>query len=134
MLSITASLGTSANEYFVGFFKNYYGIGDITLFITTTESVPVPFTVSSSTGQIYSGTATNSVAINVTLPSTFAVLNNTVRDGGVWVYVTDAFKELCMASMITYKVLQMNLWHYPAMIIRSKTTPTMQCQHTLVEQ
>ena len=94
MFSITASLGTSANEYFVGFFKNYYGIGEITLFITTTESVPVPFTVSSSTGLIYSGTATNSMAINVTLPSTFAVLNDTVRDGGVWVYATDASKEL----------------------------------------
>ena len=61
----------------------------MTLYITTTESVPVPFTVSSSTGQIYSGTATNSVTSQVTLPSSFAVLNNTVRDKGVWVQATD---------------------------------------------
>ena len=99
MLSITASLDTAANEYFVGFFKNYRGQGNMTLFITTTESVPVPFTISSSTGQIYSGTATNSVAINVTLPSTFAVLNDTVRDGGVWVYATDASNKLTVHGM-----------------------------------
>ena len=98
MISITASLGTAANEYYVGFFKNI-GPGDTTLFITTTESVPVPFTVSSSTGQIYSGNATNSVAINVTLPSSFAVLNDTVRDGGVWVHATDASKELTVHGM-----------------------------------
>ena len=126
MLSITASLGTAANEYFVGFFKNYHGIGDITLFITTAESVPVPFTISSSTGQIYSGTATNSVAINVTLPSNFAVLNNTMRDASKELTVhginnntggsTDGFVAL------------------PCLIIRSRTTPAMQCQHTLVEQ
>ena len=59
------------------------------LFITTTESIPVSFIVSSSTGQIYSGTVTNSVASSVTLPSSFAVLNNTVRDKGVWVQATD---------------------------------------------
>ena len=66
----------------------------MTLFITTAESVPVPFTVSSSRGQIYSGTATNSVAISVTLPSSFVVINDSIRDGGVWVYATDASKEL----------------------------------------
>ena len=94
LLSIIASLGTAANEYFVGFFKNYRGISTITLFITTAESVPVPFTVSNSTGQVYSGTATNSMAISVILPTSFAVLNDTVRDGGVWVHTTDASKEL----------------------------------------
>ena len=99
MLSITASLGTAANEYYVGFFKNYLGQGNVTLFITTTESVPVPFTVSSSTGQIYSGTATNSVAINVTLPSSFAVLNDTVRDGGVCIHATDASRKLTVYGM-----------------------------------
>ena len=94
MLSITASLGTAANEYFVGFFNNSRRIGNMTLFITTAESVPVPFTVSSSRGQIYSGTATNSVAISVPLPSSFVVINDSIRDGGVWVYATDASKEL----------------------------------------
>ena len=91
MLSNTATRNT---EYFVGFFKNYNETSTITLFITTTESVPVPFTVSSSTGQIYSGTATNSLAINVTLLSSFIVLDNTIRDKGVLVHATDASKEL----------------------------------------
>ena len=91
MLSNTATWNT---EYFVGFFKNYNETSTITLFITTTESVPVPFTVSSSTGQIYSGNATNSLASNVTLPSSFIVLDNTIRDKGVLVHATDASKEL----------------------------------------
>jgi len=135
LLSIIASLGTAANEYFVGFFKNYHGIGDITLFITTAESVPVPFTISSSTGQIYSGTATNSVAINVTLPSTFAVLNDTVRDGGVWVYATDASKELTVHGVNdNIQGSTDGFVALPCLIIRSRTTPAMQCQHTLVEQ
>ena len=73
MLSITASMSTSANEYFIGFLTNYPEPEYITLFITTAESVPA-FTVSSSTGLIYSDTATNSVAINLILPSSFAVL------------------------------------------------------------
>ena len=93
MVSITASPGTAANEYYVGFFKNI-APGPLTLYITTTESAPVPFTVSSSTGQIYSGAATNSVVINVTLPSSFAVFNNTIRDGGVWIHAIDASRKL----------------------------------------
>ena len=56
------------------------------------------FTVSSSTGQIYSGTATNSVVINVTLPSSFAVLNNTVRDKGVLVQATNVITVQGMNS------------------------------------
>ena len=85
----TVSPSTAANEYYVGFFKNYRGAGTMKLFITTTESIPVPFTVSSNTGQIYSGTVTNSTARSVTLPSSFAVLNNTVRDKGVWIHATE---------------------------------------------
>ena len=94
-----ASPSTAANEYYVGFFKNYYGPGTMTFYITTTESVPVPFTVSSSTGLIYSGTATNTGAINVTLPSSFAVVNNTVRDGGVWICAIDATRKLTVQGM-----------------------------------
>ena len=86
----TVSPSTAAIEYYVGFFKNYRGPGTMKLFITTTESVPVPFTVSSNTGQIYSGTVTNSAARSVTLPSSFAVLNNTVRDKGVWIHATES--------------------------------------------
>ena len=62
----------------------------MTLFITTVKNVSVPFTVSSSTGQLYSGNATNNEAIDVTLPSSFVVENNTVRNKGVWIHATDA--------------------------------------------
>ena len=67
--------------------------------ITTTESVPVPFTVSSSTGQIYSGTVTNGIARTVTLSSSFAVVDNTMRNKGVWIRATDASNELTVYGM-----------------------------------
>ena len=94
-----APSSTAANEYYVGFSKNQQRPGTMTLFITTTESVPVPFTVSSSTGQIYSDTATNGIAINVTLPSSFAVVSNTLRNGGIWVQTTDASRKLTVHCM-----------------------------------
>ena len=90
MLSNTVSPSTAANEYYVGFFKNNCGPGNMTLFITTVKNISVPFTVSSSTGQLYSGNAKNNEAIDVTLPSSFAVENNTVRNKGVWIHATDA--------------------------------------------
>ena len=96
---ITVSPSTAANEYYVGFFKNFWGPGTMTLYITTTESVAVPFTVSSSTGQIYSDIATNWEATNVTLSSSFAILNNTVRDKGVWIHATDASSKLTVHGM-----------------------------------
>ena len=99
LLPMTVSPSTAANEYYVGFLKNYRGPGNMTLFITTTESVSVPFTVSSSTGQIYSGNATNNEAIDVILPSSFVVLDNTMRDKGVWVHATDASKKLTVHGM-----------------------------------
>ena len=95
----TALSSTAANDYCIGFMKNHNGPGTMTLYITTTESVPVPFTVSSSTGQIYLGTATNSVVSQVTLSSSFAVVDNTVRDKGVWIRATDATKTLTVHGM-----------------------------------
>ena len=97
--SNTVSPSTAANEYYVGFFNNYRGPGNMTLYITTTESVPVPFTVSSSTGLIHSGTATNTGAINVTLPTNFAVEDNAVRDKGVWIHAADTSKKLTVHAM-----------------------------------
>ena len=126
---MTVSPSTAANEYYVGFLKNYRGPGNMTLFITTTESVSVPFTVSSSTGQIYSGNATNNEAIDIILPSSFAVLDNTMRDKGVWVHATDASKKLTVHGMNYASCTADGLWHYHAMIIRYRTIPTMQCQH-----
>ena len=89
-LSNTVSPSTAANEYYVGFFKNYRRPGNMTLFITTAKNVTVPFTVSSSIGQIYFGNATNIEAKSVTLPSSFALEDNTVRDKGVWIHAADA--------------------------------------------
>ena len=99
MHSNTASPSTAASEYYVGFFNNYRGPGNMTLFITTTESVPVAFTVSSSTGLIHSGTATNTGAINVTLPTNFVVEDNAVRDKGVWIHAADTSKKLTVHGM-----------------------------------
>ena len=62
----------------------------MTLYITTTESVPVPFTVSSSTGQLYFGNVTDSVARSVILSGSFAVTDSDERDKGVWIHATDA--------------------------------------------
>ena len=95
----TASPSTSTNQYYIGFFKNYRGQGTITLFITTAESVPVPFTVSSSTSLIYSGTATNGIARIATLSSSFAIQDSTVRNKGLWIQVTDASKMLTVHGM-----------------------------------
>ena len=90
MLPNTVSPSTAANEYYVGFFRNYRELGDMTLYITTTESVPVPFTVSSSTGQLYFGNVTDSVARSVILSGSFAVTDSDERDKGVWIHATDA--------------------------------------------
>ena len=129
---MTASPSTAANDYYVGFFKNY-GQENMTLFITTTESVPVPFTVSSSTGQIYSGIVTNGIAIDVTLPSSFAVFNNTVRDKGVWIHATEASNKLTVYGMnYASRTADGFVALYHAMIIRYRTSPTMQRQHTSI--
>ena len=95
----TASPSTATNQYYVGFFKNYRGQENMKLFITTTEIVPVSFTVSSSSGQIYSGTATDGIARTVTLSTSFAVEDSTVRNKGVWIRATDASKTLTVHGM-----------------------------------
>jgi len=106
----------------------------MTLFITTTESVPVLFTVSSSTGLIYSGTATNTGTINVTLPSSFVVINDTVRDGGVWIHATDASKELTVYAMNTITGGSTDGFvALPCNDFQIQNLTTMQCQHTSIE-
>ena len=57
------------------------------------------FTVSSSTGQIYSGTATDGIVRTTTLSSRFAVEDSTVRNKGVWIRATDASKMLTVHGM-----------------------------------
>jgi len=83
-----------ADEFYIGFMKNYRAYGSLSIFISTTESVPVRFSVRSSRGNLYSGTAYNTFFQQVTLSSSYAVSGITVRDKGVWIQATDAGKHL----------------------------------------
>ena len=141
LFSNKASPSTAANEYYVGFFRNIETQGTMKLFITTTESVPVPFTVSSSTGLIYSGTATNSVAKSVTLPNSFAVLDNAVRDKGVWVQATDAITVHGMNYLsdsadgfvaLPYYAYHKKSYTYYAVSIRYDRTPYTYSRYSVV--
>ena len=78
-------MDSSANEFFLGFSLNYAG-DDITLqlFVTTTESSPVMFTVN-TTGFHYSGIATHNSSTNVTLPSSLQVSDDSERNKGIYV-------------------------------------------------
>ena len=113
----------------------------MTLYITTTESVPVSFTVSSSTDQIYSGTVTNSVASNVTLPSNFDVVNSAVRNQGVLVQATNVITVQGMnyrpASADGFVALPCNayqkgIYTYYAVSIRYDRIPHTYSQFSVV--
>ena len=51
-------------------------------------------------GELYSGTATNSITSQVTLSHSFAVVDNTMRDKGVWIHAVDASRTLTVHGMI----------------------------------
>ena len=81
-------MDSSANEFFLGFSLNYVGGEDfiLQLFVTTTESSPVRFTVN-ATGFNYSGIATSNSSTNVILPNSLMVRNDgaSERDKGIYV-------------------------------------------------
>ena len=81
-------LDSSANEFFLGFSKNWEGDDRITLqlFVTTTDSNPVNFVVN-ATGFSYSGIATQNSSTNVTLPSSLQVttVSETLGNKGIYV-------------------------------------------------
>ena len=100
----------TANEFFLGFARNYEGAATLSLFITTTELNPVDFTVE-TTGFNYSGVAQRNSSTTVTLPSEIMVESSSERNKGVRVkavgdqklvvyglsyqlYTTDAFLAL----------------------------------------
>ena len=71
------------NEFFVGFFRNRFGRADEpevippVLWITTKESMPVNFTVSTFSGLLTSGVATPGEITYVDIPIGFVVFNST---------------------------------------------------------
>jgi hypothetical protein len=75
----------SANEFFIAFYRNYYLYSaDLQLFVNTPESSPVSFTVT-ATGFRYTGTATNSGSVIVTVPSSLEVQSSSERNKAIHV-------------------------------------------------
>lgn len=78
-------MDNSANEFFIAFYRNYYLYSaSLQLFINTPEPNPVSFTVTAS-GFSYTGTATNTGSIIVTLPSNLEVQSSSERSKGIYV-------------------------------------------------
>ena len=76
-------LDNSANEFYIGFYRNY-GTASLQLFINTPEPYPVSFSIT-ATGFSYTGTATNSSSTVVTLPSSLEVQSSSERNKGIYV-------------------------------------------------
>ena len=78
-------MDSSANEFFVGFSRNYI-ISDIrlSLFVTTSENTPVSFVVAASAhGFNFSGMATNNSTTVVNLNNTLQVTSTAERNKGI---------------------------------------------------
>ena len=75
----------SANEFFIAFYRNYYLYSaSLQLFINTPESYPVSFSVTAN-GFSYTGSATNSSSVIVTLPRNLEVQSSSERNKGIYV-------------------------------------------------
>ncbi len=84
-IGLQTIVDNSANEFFLAFYRNYYLYSaSLQLFVNTPESSPVSFTVT-ATGFTYTGTATNSGSVIVTLPSTLEVQSSSERNKGIYV-------------------------------------------------
>ena len=70
---------SASNEFFLGFSENA-GPPSLLLFVTTTEPVPVNFTVETLMGFSFTGVATNNATTRVTLPSNFQVFSNSISE------------------------------------------------------
>ncbi|MCG8626911.1 MAG: IgGFc-binding protein [Proteobacteria bacterium] len=80
-------MDNSANEFFIAFYRNYnvYSAA-LQLFINTPESSPVSFTVTApGTSFSYTGTATNSGSVIVTVPSSLEVQYSNERNKAIHV-------------------------------------------------
>ena len=83
-------------------------------------------------GELYSGTATNSITSQVTLSHSFAVVDNTMRDKGVWIHAVDASRKLTVHGMIRRGNSADGFVALPCYDYQNRTTPTMLCQLTSV--
>ena len=79
-------LDSSGNEFFLGFTLNFQidTNSPPQLFVTTTESSPVNFTVN-ATGFNYSGIATQNSSTQVTLPNSLQVRGTNERNKGIYI-------------------------------------------------
>ena len=78
-------MDNSANEFFIAFYRNYYLYSAaLQLFINTPESSSVSFTVT-ATGFSYTGTATNTGSVIVTVPSSLEVQSSSDRNKAIHV-------------------------------------------------
>ena len=87
----------AGNEFYAGFLKSY--TPSLSIFVTTTESDPVHFTVSNSSGTLSSGTAHSNAVTEVVLSSDSFVSNIMDRNKGFRVQATDARKTIVVYGM-----------------------------------
>ena len=79
------TLGNAANEFFLGFTSNAFLTSGVFLhlFVTTPESEPINFAVSTLTGFTYSGIATNTETIDIDIPLSFVVQSSSETNKGI---------------------------------------------------
>ena len=76
-------LESSANKFFVGFARNLE-LDQLSLFVTTSEPLPVNFVVT-AIGFSFSGMATSNTSTQVIIPNTFQVQSTADRNKGIYI-------------------------------------------------
>ena len=88
-ITIVADQTNEGNEFFIGFFRNRFGTSDEpeaippVLWITTKESTPVNFTVTTFFGPLASGVATPGEITYVNIPIGFVVFDSSDEDNDI---------------------------------------------------
>ena len=91
-----------ASEFFVAFSKNHrFGYDDtLTLVVTTSESEPVQFQISTLTGYTYTSTLYPSYPVQtITIPSYLTVDNAFDRNKGIWVQTFEPNMSIAVSGM-----------------------------------
>ena len=86
ILSAGKVVGSSAYEFFIGYPRNHPGVSAKTfqkVFITTSESDPVPFTVDTLLGFEFSGVATRDYTTVISFGNSYQVFNSSDRRKGI---------------------------------------------------
>ena len=103
ILATVADIPTNvASEFFVAFSKNHRFNNDDTLMlvVTTSESEPVQFQISTLTGYTYTSTLYPSNPVqSITIPSYLTVDNEFDRSKGIWVRTTDPNMSIAVSGM-----------------------------------